>query len=39
VKTELKELSEILKKNGVMYRYVTCCFSEEFMDLEAELNH
>jgi len=36
-KTESTELSEILRKTGIMYRHVV--FSEEFMDLEAELNH
>lgn len=36
-KTESTELPEILRKTGIMYRHVV--FSEEFMDLEAELNH
>ncbi|CAI8614571.1 unnamed protein product [Vicia faba] len=36
-KTDSPELSEILRKTGIMYRHVV--FSEEFEDLEAELNH
>lgn len=36
-KTESNELSEILRKTGIMYRHVV--FSENFTDLEAELNH
>ncbi|CAL0310452.1 unnamed protein product [Lupinus luteus] len=36
-KTESIEFSEMLRKTGIMYRHVV--FSEEFSDLEAELNH
>ncbi|XP_019433278.1 PREDICTED: probable beta-1,4-xylosyltransferase IRX9 [Lupinus angustifolius] len=36
-KTESTEFPEILRKTGIMYRHVV--FTEEFSDLEAELNH
>lgn len=36
-KTDSPELSEILRKTGIMYRHVV--FNQEFEDLEAELNH
>ncbi|KAJ1443848.1 Nucleotide-diphospho-sugar transferase [Sesbania bispinosa] len=36
-KTDSTELSEILRKTGIMYRHVV--FKENFTDLEAELNH
>ncbi|KAK7245164.1 hypothetical protein RIF29_39999 [Crotalaria pallida] len=36
-KTESTELPEILRKTGIMYRHVV--FTEEFTELEAELNH
>lgn len=36
-KTDSTEVSDILRKTGIMYRHVV--FSENFTDLEAELNH
>ncbi|XP_061357009.1 beta-1,4-xylosyltransferase IRX9 [Gastrolobium bilobum] len=36
-KTDSTELSEILRKTGIMYRHVV--FKESFTDLKAELNH
>ncbi|KAL5135299.1 putative beta-1,4-xylosyltransferase IRX9 [Glycine soja] len=36
-KTNSKELPEILRKTGIMYRHVV--FKENFTELEAELNH
>lgn len=36
-KTDSSELSDILRKTGIMYRHVV--FSENFTDLDAELNH
>lgn len=36
-KTDSSELPDILRKTGIMYRHVV--FSENFTDLDAELNH